>query len=95
MVAAFKRTRAAFASPDLRLALVGAEVLPGVDVQTDEQIAAYLRGATLSMSHVFASNKMGKESDPLAVVDKNGKVYGVKNCKQLVPVSSCLAYVGN
>ncbi|SPQ24137.1 4d25f1c3-c0df-41a7-9ea4-2e88fa6da211 [Thermothielavioides terrestris] len=61
--------------------IVVQEVMPGPSVQTDEEIAAYIRGASGTMSHPHSTNAMGKRSDPMAVVDSTGKVYGVSNLR--------------
>ena len=78
-VAAFKRARAVFAH--MKPILLGDEFLPGPQVQTDAQILAYIRKTITPIYHVSASCKMGKTSDPLAVVDNTAKVIGVKNLR--------------
>ena len=81
LVAAVKRMRAVFASSALAPVLIGSEVLPGESFQTDKEIVTYLRKTTYSMSHGFATCRMGKSDDTMAVVDTHGSVYGVKNCE--------------
>ncbi|KAK3940204.1 hypothetical protein QBC46DRAFT_261513, partial [Diplogelasinospora grovesii] len=82
LLASIKRMRASFASSALAPVLIGSEVLPGASFQTDDEIVSYLRRTTFSMSHGFATCKMGKPSDPMAVVvDTHGSVYGVKNLR--------------
>jgi choline dehydrogenase len=81
LIAGIRRMRVAFASSALAPILIGSEVLPGESFQTDEEIVTYLRRTTYPMSHGFATNKMGKPNDPMAVVDTHGCVYGVKNCE--------------
>ncbi|RYP61970.1 hypothetical protein DL770_009671 [Monosporascus sp. CRB-9-2] len=80
LVAAFKRARQALQSKAMAPVLIGGEFLPGDNVQTDEEILEYLVHALNPLFHAFASNRMGKTSDPMAVVDNHGKVIGVKNC---------------
>ncbi|RWM31607.1 GMC family oxidoreductase N-terminal domain-containing protein [Mesorhizobium sp.] len=45
----------------------GKEMLPGKDVQTDDEILAYLRAEALTVYHPVGTCKMG--TDPMAVVD--------------------------
>ena len=75
----------------------GPEIVPGPNVQTDAQILAYLKGAAGPIHHASATCKynksppyslhqhnlgaMGKKGDPNAVVDSNGKVFGVSGLR--------------
>lgn len=81
LTAGVKRVRQALNSTAMAPVLIGDEILPGVDVQTDDDIAAYLAKVGNPIYHAFASNKMGRTSDPDAVVDSRGRVIGVSNCK--------------
>ena len=85
MVAAFKRARQALASAAIAPILIGPEIVPGPSVQTDGQILAYLKESLNPLYHAFATNKMGNASDPDAVVDSHGKVYGVEHCEASRP----------
>lgn len=57
----------------------GEEIQPGLDVQTDEQIDAFVRGAVESAYHPSCSCKMG--SDALSVVDSQTRVHGIKSLR--------------
>ncbi|WP_373186412.1 choline dehydrogenase [Halopseudomonas sp.] len=57
----------------------GEEIQPGLDVQTDEQIDAFVRGAVESAYHPSCSCKMG--SDALSVVDPQTRVHGIKGLR--------------
>ncbi|MEC9387334.1 choline dehydrogenase [Marinobacter sp. bablab_jr008] len=57
----------------------GAEIQPGVDVQSDEQIDAFVRQAVESAYHPSCSCKMG--TDALAVVDPETRVRGIQNLR--------------
>jgi len=81
MLAAFKRARQVLGTEAMAPVEIGAEQVPGPGVQTDAQILAYLRAALNPLYHAFATNKMGKASDPDAVVDCHGKVLGVNNLR--------------
>ncbi|KAK8115349.1 choline dehydrogenase, partial [Apiospora kogelbergensis] len=83
LVAGFKRMRQLVASKAMAGVTVGEEFLPGPSVQTDDQILAFVKAAGQSMCHAHATNAMGKASDANAVVDSSGKVYGVKNPRQM------------
>ncbi len=50
----------------------GREIQPGKDVQTDDEIDAFVRAKVESAYHPSCSNKMGRSSDPMAVVDPEG-----------------------
>jgi choline dehydrogenase len=56
----------------------GREIQPGKDVQTDDEIDAFVRANVESAYHPSCSCKMGRSSDPLAVVDPEGRVYGTE-----------------
>lgn len=81
MVAGFKRARAALESSAMAPVLIGDEFFPGNSTQTDEQIIAYLEQQINPVSHAFGTCKMSNSSDPAAVVDSKGLVFGVKNRK--------------
>jgi choline dehydrogenase len=51
------------------------ELAPGLDVQSDETLAAYVREACDTMSHPAGTCKMG--TDSMAVVDPELRVYGI------------------
>jgi choline dehydrogenase len=56
----------------------GREIQPGADVQTDEQIDAFIRQKVESAYHPSCSCKMGDENDPMAVVDPQARVRGLE-----------------
>ena len=55
----------------------GSEIQPGEDIQTDEQIDAFVREAVESAYHPSCSCKMGE--DDMAVVDSQTRVHGIDN----------------
>ncbi|KAE8137489.1 GMC oxidoreductase [Aspergillus pseudotamarii] len=81
MVAIFKRMRQVWASPAMREIIIGEEYWPGSSVRTDEEIIAFLKRTATPMSHAMSTCKMGKKSDPLAVVDSRGRVIGVHHLR--------------
>ncbi|MCD2175602.1 choline dehydrogenase [Rhizobium sp. C4] len=59
----------------------GPEIQPGEDVQTDEQIDAFLKEHLESAYHPCGTCKMGSKDDPMAVVDPDTKVIGVEGLR--------------
>lgn len=56
------------------------ETVPGPAVQSDDQIRRYVQDNAWG-HHASCTNRMGKASDPNAVVDSNFKVLGVDNLR--------------
>lgn len=80
MVAIFKRMRQLWNNPAIQALTIGEEYWPGPSVKTDEDIKAFLKQTATPMSHATSTCKMGKTSDPMAVVDSQCRVIGVQNC---------------
>jgi choline dehydrogenase len=59
----------------------GREILPGADVVTDEQIDAFIRDRVESAYHPSCTCKMGRDDDPMAVVDRETRVIGVERLR--------------
>lgn len=59
----------------------GREIQPGIDIQSDEQIDAFIRRNVESAYHPSCSCKMGSESDEMAVVDHSTKVIGLEGLR--------------
>lgn len=57
--------------------IVEEELLPGKDVQSDEDILAFIKKITMTMWHPVGTCKMG--IDEMSVVDANLAVYGIAN----------------
>lgn len=74
-VAAFKRARAVFSASAVQPLLVGPEAFPGENVQSDSDILAIIRTSSNTIQHAAGTNRMGKVSDPLAVVDSKGILF--------------------
>jgi choline dehydrogenase len=80
-VAAFKRAREFWATPVMKKLAIGDEIYPGPKVKTDKEILASIRRSYNAIYHASCTNKMGRASDPLAVVDSKARVFGVKNLR--------------
>jgi choline dehydrogenase len=55
----------------------GPEIAPGADVQTDDELDAFVREHVESAYHPCGTCRMGRRDDPLAVVDPECRVIGV------------------
>ncbi|MBV2142606.1 choline dehydrogenase [Falsochrobactrum sp. TDYN1] len=59
----------------------GAEIQPGADVQTDEEIDSFIRAHAESAFHPCGTARMGAVDDPFAVVDPECRVIGVEGLR--------------
>ena len=59
----------------------GKEIQPGENVQTDEEIDAFILEHAESAYHPCGSAKMGSIDDPMAVVDPQCRVIGVEGLR--------------
>ena len=59
----------------------GEELQPGKDAVSDEAIDAFIRDKVETAYHPSCSCKMGREDDPMAVVDSQARVIGVSGLR--------------
>ena len=59
----------------------GNEIQPGMDIESDEAIDAWVRANVESAYHPSCSVKMGAASDPMAVLDGQCRVRGVQSLR--------------
>ena len=78
LVAGFKKSREILAQPAFD-ARRGEEVVPGEQVQTDQQIRDYIRSNAETIYHPVGSCKMGH--DDMAVVDDQLRVHGLQGLR--------------
>lgn len=78
--AAIRLTREVFAQ-DAMAPYVKSELQPGPDVQSDDEIDAFLREHVESAYHPCGTARMGRRSDPMAVVDPECRVIGVEGLR--------------
>ncbi|TDD61901.1 choline oxidase [Kribbella antibiotica] len=79
----------------------GRELAPGPEVQTDEEIADYLRKTHNTVYHPSCTAKMGAADDPMAVLDERLRVRGVDGLRVadgsampfLVSVNPCITTI--
>lgn len=62
-------------------ALRGPEIFPGAEAQSDDQLDAKLAEAVDTQWHLSGTCKMGAVSDPMAVCDPTGRVYGTEGLR--------------
>ncbi|HEV2230322.1 MAG TPA: choline dehydrogenase [Steroidobacteraceae bacterium] len=77
MRACVRLTREIFAQPSFAR-YRGREIQPGESVQSDGEIDAFVRAKAESAFHPSCSCRMGRASDPLAVVDAQARVIGTQ-----------------
>ena len=80
MRACVRLTREIFAQPAFDR-YRGRELQPGAEVQTDDEIDAFIRAKVESAYHPSCSCKMGAAQDPMAVVDPQTRVYGLEGLR--------------
>lgn len=80
-VAAYKRSRQVFNSAAFAPIRAGPEVFPGPEIQTDEQILEAIKDSLMTLWHPACTCKMGKASDPMAVLDSKARVRGVQGLR--------------
>jgi choline dehydrogenase len=73
-------TREIFAQ-DAFKPFVKGEIQPGADLQTDEELNAFISEHVESAYHPCGTCRMGRRDDPNAVVDPTGKVIGVEGLR--------------
>jgi len=74
---AIKLTREIFAQEAFQ-PYVKHEIQPGPQVQTEEELNAFIKEHVESAYHPCGTCKMGRSDDPLAVVDPENRVIGVE-----------------
>ncbi len=57
------------------------EIAPGPDCQSDAEIDAYIRATAITVHHPLGTCKMGRPTDPTAVVDPELRVLGVEGLR--------------
>lgn len=90
--ACVRLTRELFAQEALK-PYAGEEFLPGLKVQSDAEIDAYIAAHCESAYHPCGTCRMGSKSDKLAVVDPQCRVIGIENLR--VADSSIMPQVTN
>jgi choline dehydrogenase len=80
-VAAVRRAREMWNASSLAPVKVGGEIDPGEGVQSDEEVLEWVRRACSQIWHASSTCSMGREGDGMAVVDGQGRVFGVKGLR--------------
>ena len=77
-IGGLRAARRLFGAPALAPYLV-AEMLPGADVQTDDELLHYLRQTGSTVFHATCTCRMGP--DPMSVVDDQLEVHGLEGLR--------------
>jgi choline dehydrogenase len=78
LLAAMRKGRELMASPPLST-MVGEEIAPGADKQSDAEMLEWVRNNAETTYHPIGTCKMGM--DPMAVVDSQLKVHGIEGLR--------------
>ena len=73
-------TREIFDQPAMK-PYVKSEIQPGIDLQSDAQLDAFLKEHVESAYHPCGTCRMGRADDPMAVVDPECRVIGVEGLR--------------
>ncbi|MCX5516740.1 hypothetical protein C3941_17865 [Kaistia algarum] len=79
-IAAIRYAREILASRPMK-DTISQEVLPGPDIQTDDELAAFCRRTVKTNYHPVGTCAMGLESNPMSVVTPELKVKGVQSLR--------------
>ena len=80
-VAGYKRVREFWQSEAMKPFVIGEEAFPGSHIQTDAQIEDIIQKSFSSIFHAACTCSMGRVNDPMAVVDSESRVIGVKGLR--------------
>ena len=61
--------------------IVGHEIAPGPETQSDEDLLEWVRNTAETTYHPVGTCKMGSNSDPMAVVDDQLRVHGIEGLR--------------
>jgi choline dehydrogenase len=81
-LAAYRRVRNIMRLDVMHNVVIGGEYFPGeADTQTDEQLLQLIRKSVSTVFHASCTCAMGKDGDPMAVLDSRARVRGVKGLR--------------
>lgn len=82
-IAGYKRARQFWATDAIKPLLVSdtPERFPGANVTTDAEILDVIKRSYNTVYHAACTNSMGKPDNDMAVVDTQGRVYGVQSLR--------------
>lgn len=80
-IAGFKRSRQFWSVLQSLNLTIGDEQFPGPSVKSDAAILEFIRSTLAPVWHPSSTCKMGRRSDPLAVIDSSARVYGTQGLR--------------
>lgn len=80
-VAGYRRVREFWKTETMKPFVIGEEAFPGLQVETDVQIADIIRKSFQTIFHGSCTCSMGRYTDPMAVVDSHARVIGVQGLR--------------
>jgi choline oxidase len=80
MVAGLRKAREIMAQPAMA-EWAGAELAPGIDAQSDEELITYVKRTHNTVYHPVGSVRMGAPDDPSAPLDPQLRVKGVQRLR--------------
>ena len=80
-IAIFRQIRQAFQSYAMAPVVIGKEYNLRKQVQSDQDILDYIKNNIMTIWHAACTCKMGIPNHPMAVVDNEGKVFGVNGLR--------------
>ncbi|MGU1552445.1 GMC family oxidoreductase [Pseudomonas aeruginosa] len=72
----FRRMREIGVQPGLD-AYIAEELAPGLAIQSDAEVDAFIRAQAITLHHPVGTCRMGREDEPQAVLDSQMRVHGV------------------
>ncbi|QDS75516.1 hypothetical protein FKW77_005067 [Venturia effusa] len=80
-IEAFKRSRAMAEASSAISIQIGDEIMPGKNVTSDTDIHEYIKNTAYQNWHASCTCRMGKITDPMAVVDSKARVISVSSLR--------------
>lgn len=80
-IASYRRIRGVFNTAVMKSVLVGTELFPGLQVETDEEILEKIKQSMMTIYHASCTCRMGVQNDTMAVVDNRARVFGVSGLR--------------
>lgn len=80
-IALYRRMQEIWHSQPLQSVVIGNMSYPEHEDESDDAIIRYIRESVVPIWHPSCTCRMGRQSDPMAVIDRNAQVYGVSGLR--------------